>query len=164
MTYHRRALALALAAVFTAGLFAMGCGEPTALDPTPVKTFKITPASGVQPSPTAAAVGTATAPPADGTPDAKTTLTIAGISSVFDKEELSAPAGPVRIEFDNRDAGVVHNLHLYKGKDAKGEDIAATELERGLLEQELNVTLEPGEYFYVCDAHPTTMKGVLTVS
>lgn len=162
MTYHRRTLALT--AVLAAALFAAGCGEPTALDPTPVKTFKITPASGSPGISTPTPATTATAVPAATTPGAGTNLEIVGVSSTFDKEELSAPAGPVRIEFDNQDAGVVHNLHLYKGKNAKGEDIAETELESGPLEQELKVTLEPGEYFYVCDAHPTTMKGVLTVS
>jgi plastocyanin len=169
MKTRNRALALAFisAAIFTAAVSA-GCGESTALDPTPVKTWKITPAA-TQPgavetvAPTEAPPETP-APPADGTPGAGTVLEIAAISSTFDRSEMEAPAGSITIKYDNRDAGVIHNISLFLGEDASGEFIDATELESGPIEQELTVELEPGTYFYQCDSHPTTMKGTLTVS
>jgi plastocyanin len=70
----------------------------------------------------------------------------------------------VTVVLDNRDAGVVHNIHFFKGEDANGEEIAQTDLEAGEVVQELNMDLTPGAYYYQCDAHPTTMKGTLEVS
>jgi plastocyanin len=155
----RRALAAGL--VGTA-IVSWACGETGATDPTPVQTFKITPASGrtVAPSPSAAA-GSPTAAATPGGPAAA--ITIAGISSTFDKEEVTAPAGPVTIEFDNRDGGVIHNIHFFNGDDADGESVGETELETGPVKQTLTMDLEAGAYFYQCDAHPTTMTGTLTV-
>jgi plastocyanin len=149
---------------------AWGCGETGDADPTPVRTFKITPAANAtvtsvatEPagSPTAPAVTTPTAVP--GTPGAGTTIEIAGISNEFDVEEVTAPAGPITVIFDNRDGGVLHNIHFFAGDDADGEDVGETELEVGPIEQVLELNLEPGEYYYRCDAHPTTMEGILTV-
>lgn len=140
-----------------------GCGEPAEQDPTPVKTWKITPAAtdfvvSETPGPDA------TEPPS-GTPSAEgTVLELIGVGSVFDTTELKAPAGPITIKFDNQDAGIVHNVAVYPGDDASEDPLGATELESGPLKQELKLTLEAGEYFYQCDAHPTTMKGELEVS
>jgi plastocyanin len=108
-------------------------------------------------SPTAAAAET----PAAG---AATTLALEGLNSTFSTELLEAPAGTVTIEFDNRDGGVVHNVHVFLGEDNTGEDVGETELEVGPVQQTLTMTLEPGDYFYVCDAHPTTMSGTLRVT
>src|SRR5262245_6124753 len=104
----------------------LACGDTTEADPTPVQTFKITPADGGTPlpSPTAAA-----ATPTSSTPSSGTPLTIAAVGSEFDVEEAQAAAGPVTIEFDNRDAGIVHNFHVYKGDDSSGESVAESELD-----------------------------------
>jgi plastocyanin len=90
-------------------------------------------------------------------------LELAAVSSVFDVTELEAPAGPITIEFDNRDAGIVHNVAVYPGDDASEDPIGATELEPGPIQQELQLDLSAGAYFYQCDAHPSTMSGSLTV-
>jgi plastocyanin len=149
---------------------AAACGDAETSDPTPVQTFKITPAATGSPSPPAtepAPDGTAT-PPAEETATAPagegTTLEIAGINTTFDVEELTAPAGAITVVFDNRDGGVLHNIHFFRGSDADGEDVAETELEPGPLIQTLTMELEPGEYFYQCDAHPATMTGTLIVT
>jgi plastocyanin len=145
-------------------LFA-ACGDTTEEDPTPVTTWKITPADGVRtaepptPAPTSAPAGTAT--PGG---NAGTTLTIIGASSTFDEEELTAPAGPITIIFDNQDGGVIHNVHFFNGDDADGETVGETELEVGPVEQTIEMDLQAGDYYYQCDAHPTTMSGTLTVS
>jgi len=166
---RRMALPLLVAAMMLGAVAAAGCGDTTDEDPTPVQTFKITPADPSQRTPTPAAetpqAGSPTAP--SGSPTATdgegTTIEIAGVNSTFDKEELTAPAGAITIVFDNQDSGVIHNIHFFKGSDARGEDVGETELEVGPVTQTLEMTLEPGEYFYQCDAHPTTMKGTLTV-
>jgi plastocyanin len=90
-------------------------------------------------------------------------LEIAAISNEFDVEELRAPAGSITVEFDNRDGGIPHNIHFFKGDDAEGESVAETTLEVGPIEQTLTFDVEPGTYYYRCDVHPTTMEGTLTV-
>ena len=143
-----------------------GCGDTSAADPTPVQTFKITPAANatVPPVPSETVVtGEPTTEPSATTSGGATTVAIAGQSNEFDVEEISAPAGTITIEFENRDSGVVHNIHFYRGSDSDGESVAETELEVGPVEQSVTFDVEAGEYYYVCDAHPTTMEGTLTV-
>jgi plastocyanin len=90
-------------------------------------------------------------------------LTLIAKNTLWDKTELKAEPGEVTIEVDNQDAGIVHNLHVYAGSDATGEEVGMTELEAGPVKQTLTFTAEPGDYFYVCDAHPATMAGTLTI-
>jgi plastocyanin len=90
-------------------------------------------------------------------------LTLVSLNTLYDKSELHASAGEVTITHDNQDGGILHNVHVYLGSDATGEDMGATELEAGPAEQTLTLNLEPGEYYYVCDAHPATMFGTLIV-
>ncbi len=108
-----------------------------------------------------------TQPPAEPTVPAAaepTTLKIGAKDILFDVDRLVAPAGPVAIELDNQDGGVPHNLHVHRGSDATGDSVGKTELEAGPVKQTLGLELDSGEYFYVCDAHPTTMTGTLVVS
>jgi len=173
-------------------IVAAGCGESTPEDPTPVKTWKITPAPGGQSTATpaespAATPGTETAAtePA-GTPEVTpgteaaetptvtpgteppggeaTRLELIGLNTLFDKDELEAPAGTITIVFDNQDPGIVHNVSVFEGEEAEGDPIGLTELEVGPLVQELTLELDAGTYFYQCDAHPATMAGILTVT
>ncbi|MEX2246869.1 MAG: cupredoxin domain-containing protein [Dehalococcoidia bacterium] len=155
-----RSALLAPTALLLVALAGTACESTTAGDdPTPVQTWKITPAATGRPAapPTIAPTVALTPQPAG------TTLSIAAVGSVFDVESFEAPAGVIMIEFDNRDAGVLHNIHVFRGDDATGEDMGATELEVGPLVQTLQLTLEPGTYYIVCDAHPTTMQGTLVV-
>lgn len=103
------------------------------------------------------------APTSDDDGEVSNDLKLVSKNTLFDKSKLRAEAGEITITVDNQDGGIVHNVHVYKGKDAKGEDIAMTELEAGPGGQTLKLDLQPGEYFYVCDAHPATMAGTLTV-
>jgi len=84
-------------------------------------------------------------------------------NTLFDKSELRAEAGEVTIIDDNQDPGIVHNVHVFEGSDASGEDVGMTDLEAGPATQTLTLNLEAGEYFYQCDAHPATMFGTLIV-
>ena len=76
----------------------------------------------------------------------------------FDPDEVRVAAGePVTIVIDNRDEGVNHNIHV---EDAPAPN--KTALERGVSQQSLTVTLEAGEYDFVCDIHPN-MTGTMVV-
>jgi plastocyanin len=88
------------------------------------------------------------------------TLTVVTTDEDFDLTELSVPSGSeVTITYENADEGAVHNLHVKVGADGPKTELAA-----GLNTDELTFTVhDAGEYEFVCDAHPATMQGVLTV-
>jgi plastocyanin len=162
----RHSALVTLGLVGVLAVFAFGsaaCGDPDADDPTPVKTFKITPASGTQPAndDTPTPTGAATIVTSD-TPGTGNVIQISAENIEFNTDELTAPAGEITIEFDNRDSGIVHNIHIREGTKPNGASIAKTKLETGPKVQTLTVTLEAGEYYFLCDAHPN-MNGILTV-
>ena len=82
----------------------------------------------------------------------------------FDKSEIRVAGGEeITIRHDNQDEAMPHNFAVYKSSEAK-ELVAATEIEVGPVQQELIVeALEPGQYFFRCDTHPTQMTGTLIV-
>jgi plastocyanin len=82
----------------------------------------------------------------------------------FDKSEIRVADGEkITIRHDNQDEAIPHNFAVYKTSEAK-EPVAATEIELGLVQQELTVeALERGEYIFRCDTHPTQMIGTLIV-
>ena len=67
----------------------------------------------------------------------------------------SIPAGDYTIEVD--DPSAIHNFHLTGG--SVDETTSVTEKEQATFQ----VTLEPGEYTYVCDPHPS-MVGTVQVT
>jgi plastocyanin len=89
------------------------------------------------------------------------TLALNGKDLKFDRDQLEAAAGAVTIAFDNQDGGIPHNLHVFSGSDATGKSVGQTELKNGPVKQTLQLDLEVGRYFYVCDVHPATMTGTL---
>lgn len=116
------------------------------------------------------ATGAATASPVIGSaPPAATAapaeLTLVASSIRFDTQSLRAPAGEVAIAFSNRDQGIAHNVHVFRGSDASGEDVASAQIQTGPSQQTLALgKLAPGSYFYHCDVHPDQMMGTLTVT
>jgi plastocyanin len=157
----------AVAAIAVLGFVAAGCGSTEEQDPTPVATFKITPASG-----TPATEPTSATTQAVETPDGATTpangganepITIVAQNIEFDTDEISASAGTVVIIFDNQDIGQPHNVHFFEGENNDGETVGETDIRNGPAEDTLEMELESDTYYYQCDAHPT-MKGILTVT
>lgn len=76
-------------------------------------------------------------------------FTIVAENLRWDVDRIVVPAGvEVTATIENRDRGVLHNLHIQSPDDPK------TELEDGVVTQTLTFSIaEPGEYEYVCDAH-----------
>ena len=112
-----------------------------------------------------------TAPSAQCAPSG-TNLTIeappGAAGSGFDTDCLAAPADKaVTVEFDNKDSGVPHNFEVFTDSSATerlggasdpgdiivGPDTATYKVE----------PLKPGNYFFRCDVHPTTMTGTYAV-
>lgn len=87
--------------------------------------------------------------PAVGTDEPVDEFTIVAENMSWDVDRVVVPAGvEVAATIENRDRGVLHNLHIQSPEDPK------TELEEGVVTQTLRFTIaEPGEYEYVCDAH-----------
>ena len=163
-TSRRKGMGAALALLSAVALTAWACGDTTAADPTPVQTWKITPASDSTPPPEETAAPSSPTAPVESTPGAGAVIQVVGVGNVFDVEEIEVEAGPVTVEFDNQDAGIVHNIHFYEGDDDEGESVAESELEVGPVVQTLTFDVTAGEYFYQCDAHPTTMTGSMSVN
>jgi cytochrome c oxidase subunit II len=79
----------------------------------------------------------------------------------FDTTTLTATSGqPITVTFTNNDAGVTHNFAI-TGPDGK---VTGSPLKAGPATLPLTVpALPPGTYKFLCQAHPTTMTGTLTV-
>lgn len=93
--------------------------------------------------------------------DGEILLDIVASGVAWDTSCLVAPAGePFTVNIDNQDAGIPHNFDLLT--EEGGDEIGKTAIEPGPVQQTLDVDrLDAGEYFYVCDVHPTTMTGTL---
>ena len=121
-------------------------------------------------SPSPQPTGTPTGGPAPGEcprDGVRITASPGAISNGFDETELTVPAGePFTVCFDNRDAGIPHNWALYTDRSASEKLAEAGSFPNDppapvMLIAEVPA-LDPGEYFFRCDYHPTTMTGTLT--
>jgi plastocyanin len=75
----------------------------------------------------------------------------------------AAPGHAFTVTFDNQDAGVPHNWVLTK-PDGSPVDIGDTTFFNGPGQKVYNVpSLSAGQYPFMCQVHPTTMKGILTI-
>ena len=133
--------------------------EVHALAPTEFDTWyqgKLTEAAA---SPTPAPSGGA---PASGGPPAGPALDLVAQNVKFDKSDLSTAAdAPFTIHFDNRDAGINHDVDILDAGGAKvfdGKDFP------GPAVQDYGVgPLKAGTYKFECSIHPALMFGTLTV-
>jgi plastocyanin len=83
----------------------------------------------------------------------------------FDKDRIALPAGaPTTITFENRDAGIPHNLAIYRDEAYTDPVFPPGEPFPGPARQTYEVPpLEPGTLYFRCDVHPTTMEGTVVV-
>jgi plastocyanin len=108
-----------------------------------------------------------TATRASGTPSpaqsAAAAITIVAKNLLFDRAELTAPAGAIDVTLINEDAGDVHNVHLFRGDSADGTSVGMTYVANGPSTETVTLNLAAGSYFFHCDVHPALMHGTLTV-
>jgi plastocyanin len=92
--------------------------------------------------------------------------TVVAKGIAFQPTEVTVPGGgQVTITFDNQDAGIPHNIHVFKGKDATAPSVFAGPLVTGPAKQDYSFAAPPpGSYFFHCDVHPAQMTGTLTVT
>jgi plastocyanin len=115
-----------------------------------------------QPTPTATASPTGSGGPCE---PAGTKLSITAEASMFSTDCLAAPAKKAfTIAFENKDAGVPHNVAIYTDSDAKTA-LFTGDLVTGPDSTTYEVgALDAGTYFFRCDVHPTTMTGTFIVA
>jgi plastocyanin len=113
--------------------------------------------------PTSAPSTASSAPPTPSAPG-ETVLQLRALNLLFDKRALTAAAAaPVNIQFDNADAGVLHNFALYNNSSA-AQKIFVGDLTTGPVVTNYKFTAPAaGSYFFRCDVHPDTMTGTFTV-
>ena len=121
-------------------------------------------ASGAAPS------GSAPVPsgsaPSGSAPSGSGNLVVVDISALnikYEQTALTAPANtPFQVSFENKDAGVPHNVTLHLG-DTNGAELFKGEIFNGVATRVYNIpALDAGSYAFVCSVHPT-MIGTLTV-
>ncbi len=116
------------------------------------------------PSPTSSAVA---GPPSSSGPacgsDGKIALNEVAKGIAFQDTCLVAPAGQsFSINFDNQDAGVPHNIEIFKDSAYTAPALFAGDLVTGVAKADYKVdALDAGTYYFRCVVHPTTMVGVL---
>jgi len=85
----------------------------------------------------------------------------------FDPQVLDAPADTdVRVSYAN-DSSLPHNIDFFDGTDQNSNSIAKTNIVTGPGATEVvtfHTPATPGDYFFWCDVHTTTMTGTLHVT
>ena len=165
----RRAAVVALV-VAAAGC---GAGEPPGwtYQPAPAATPRPSIEASGEPSPgaTPTAVPTATesaaaSASAEASPGGAVVQLVAVDATGWETPEISAPADSAfTLEFDNRDPTAPHNVAI-TNPDGSTVDIGDTTPFTGPEVRDYEVpALAAGEYPFLCQVHPTTMTGTLTV-
>jgi plastocyanin len=132
------------------------------------------PAPSVTPPPAPSGSATASGPapsgsapaPSGSTPSGSGNLVVVQISALnikYEQTALTAPANtPFQVSFENKDAGVPHNVTLHLG-DTNGAELFKGQIFNGVATRVYDVpALDAGSYAFVCSVHPT-MIGTLTV-
>jgi plastocyanin len=99
--------------------------------------------------------------------DAK--VTVQAVNIAFDVQCIEVPAtGTTQLVFQNKDAGVPHNIEIFTNPSATTRVGGATgpgDVITGVATTTYSISgLAPGSYFFRCDVHPTQMVGTLKVT
>ncbi len=105
------------------------------------------------------------APSSSVDPNAPVVTIVASSALHFDTPDVSVKANtPFTLTFDNQDATAPHNV-VVNGSDGQPIDIGENPFFTGPAKRSYNYpALEPGTYSFLCQVHPTTMTGTLTVT
>ena len=171
----------ALALVAVAALAVVACSTASAPGWTYAPAPSVTPAPSGSGSPSAAPSGS-TAPSAAPTPAPSastsvpasgsaggTTLTVTApdgaATSGFDPNKLEGPANtPFTVVFDNADTTTGPHNWLLKDSTGAKVDIGDTSFFTGPAKKEYQIpALAPGDYPFMCEVHPASMTGTLTI-
>ena len=89
-------------------------------------------------------------------------VAISASGIAFEQTSVSAPAGKAfQITFDNKDAGVPHNVAIHKD-NASGAEVFKGDIVTGPATKTYDVpALDAGTYAFACSVHPN-MTGTLT--
>jgi cytochrome c oxidase subunit 2 len=106
-------------------------------------------------------------PPPSGAPSgppAGPTLAVSAFNVAFEQTALQARADtPFRIDFDNRDPSIPHNVAIHEGGPT-GPEVWKGEIFPGPAKRTYDVPpLRAGTYAFICTVHPS-MTGTLTVN
>ena len=94
-----------------------------------------------------------------------TTVDLVAQNIQFNTHTITVSAGqPVTINFDNKDAGVLHNVAVFTDKSLASK-IFGGQLVTGPATATYTFTAPatPGTYYFHCDVHPDTMNGQFIV-
>lgn len=95
------------------------------------------------------------------TPPAEADLTVVAEGNAFDRAEITISAGePVQLFFHNLD-GAPHNIGIYTDASTSESLFVGEVITDDTVLYEIPA-LEPGEYFFRCDVHPS-MNGTLVL-
>jgi cytochrome c oxidase subunit 2 len=97
-------------------------------------------------------------------PPAGPALAVSAFNLAFQPTALQAPADtPFKIEFDNQDPSIPHNVAIHEGSPT-GPEVFKGEIFPGPAKKPYEVPpLKAGAYAFVCTVHPS-MTGTLTVN
>jgi plastocyanin len=131
-----------------------GGGSPGVSTPAPGSAAPSSPLG----TPNASGSAPATAGPG-GSGTVGDTLQISAQNIAFSTDELQAPSGSAFIiEFENRDAGIPHNVEI---RDPSGTSIFQGEIFNGVAARTYQVpAIGTGNYAFICTVHPN-MQGTL---
>ena len=93
----------------------------------------------------------------------KPVVTLAAANILFEPTSLSVPAGEAfTLRFHNEDADTQHNVEIFDDPEFGGTPLFDGDLVTGVTQIDYAVdALDPGEYFFRCVVHPTTMTGTM---
>jgi len=91
------------------------------------------------------------------------TINLTAQNMAFDKSSMTVPAGAsVTINFNNKDS-IPHNFALYTNSGAGTSIFVGQIISATTVTYKFTAPTTPGNYFFRCDVHPTSMTGTFVV-